>query len=244
MTRAIRAAWGFLTIFPGGKGDPAALPSAYAAFPLVGLLLGAVLAGVALVLRRAEWSPVLAGALVTVLGVVMTGGLHLDALADAADGFYAGRSPDEVVRLMRDPHVGAMGIIAITCAVMMKWAAITSLLSAGALVPLVVIPAMSRWGMVVMASTLPRRKAKRGTAGALDGPARRWNLVVATVTMGVVVAVLWQPWSAWMGASLMALLAGCRFFVRRRLGRATGDVIGAVGELGETMGFVVAAGMG
>ena len=88
-------------------------------FPVVGLVLGLALAVTGWLLRCLLPWPVVAALLVVEL-VVLTGALHLDGLADTCDGFYAGRERDDVLRIMKDPHIGTMGVVGLICVLGLK----------------------------------------------------------------------------------------------------------------------------
>ena len=109
----MRAALSFLTVLPvGGRHAPPGR-SALLAFPLAGLVLGAgwALAGWA---GTTLWTPLVGAALVVALDLLVTGGLHADALADVADGVASRRRGAEALSVMRDPRVGAVGAVSYT----------------------------------------------------------------------------------------------------------------------------------
>ncbi len=135
--------------------DAAEVGRAALFFPAAGAALGAIVAGSAHVLSP-RLPPTLAAALLVTLLALLTGGLHLDGLADTADGFGGGRTPEDVLRIMRDHAIGAYGASALVLALTVKVAAIAALLASGhAARWLLVAPALARWAPVALARFLP-----------------------------------------------------------------------------------------
>jgi adenosylcobinamide-GDP ribazoletransferase len=230
----------FLTVLPvPGRHRPLAGP-ALVAFPLVGALLGLVwaLLGTA---DRLLPVPVLA-ALVLVADAALTGGLHLDALADVADGVASRRRGDQAVAVMRDSAVGAVGALALALAVLVRWTALLSLLglpSLGAALSVVAAPVTGRVAMVALLALLPPRgDGSLAAAVARPGP----PVLAGAVAVGAVLCTVAGP------AGLAALLAGGALTLafaawwRRRFGELVGDAVGACGLLAETSALLVLAG--
>ncbi|MBC7325907.1 MAG: adenosylcobinamide-GDP ribazoletransferase, partial [Moorella sp. (in: Bacteria)] len=147
----------FLTRIRLSKGgnSPVAFPQSVAFFPLVGLLLGLILAGCWQALPYHV--PVTARAgLVLGAAVFLTGGLHLDGFIDTMDGLFSGRERQRILAIMKDSHVGAHGVTAVVTLLVLKYGLLTAL-PAGSLwladVPLppllVLTMVLSRWSMVL-----------------------------------------------------------------------------------------------
>ncbi len=227
--RSFRSAVAFLTVVPVGAaaGHPVErLGRAY--FPAVGALLG-LAAGASFVLVATVTTPPVAAVAATALLAVLTGALHLDGVADAADGLFGGRDIARRLEVMRDPRVGSFGLVAVILAMVGDVAALASLSPAQAIVALVIAGAISRWALLVMIATLPYvREAGLGIAAA--GPHRSIDVVIGSA-IAVIVCLL-----AWRLAAVAALVAvvialGIRAIARRRIGGATGDIYGATAEL-------------
>ena len=233
----LRTAIGCLTILPfGPRGDirDADLGGSLLWFPLVGLLIGAGLVGVN-VLSSLVLPPLVVAACVLLSWVLITGALHLDGLGDLVDGLSGGRTREERLRIMKDPHVGAMAVVSLVLLLMLKFALLNSLPSAGINRTLLLAPCMGRYAMVLLGSTLPYARAGTGTAAPF---------------------VKYGTKQAWLGATLMAVpasglvfgsrglllfgvaLVGCLFMraiFHRTLGGITGDALGAAGEVTEAL---------
>lgn len=224
----------FLTIF-GRSRVPG--PGDVAWFPFVGLLLGLVLGG-AWAGAGEVWPPLLAATLVVTLDLVLTGMLHLDGLADAADGLLPHMERERRLEVMREPGVGAFGTGVVVAVLGLRVAALASVEPEAGLLAVL-------WGLSrgVMASSI-----------ALVGYARTEGLATVFEARA---ADRWMPLGA-IGVSLGALglwgvdaLAACAATVlagaavvwlgKVRVGGYTGDVLGAAGMVAETVGLVVLA---
>ena len=236
---ALWIAIGFLTTLPVPSHDlaPDARRRAAPWFPLVGLGIGALLAGVA---WAASWlfPPAVTAVLVVALWAALTGALHLDGLADCGDGLLPPVSRERRLEIMRDPRVGAFGVTVLVLVLLLKAAALASL--AVTWPALLLAPLWARWLLLVAAR---RPSARPGGMGASLGPvldARRLALaallpIVLTGGVGV-----WHwPVIAATGTALLASL-GVLWLAQRRLGGVTGDVFGAVVEVSEAVFVCVA----
>lgn len=226
---SLRSAVAFLTVIPvaAGEGKPAArLGRAY--FPAVGAVLG-LLAGAVFALTAAITTPLLAAVAAVAVLAALTGGLHLDGVADAADGLF-GRGPTvQRLEIMRDPRVGSFGAIALIVVLLGDVAALSALTPAGAIVALVVAGALSRWAMLWVIAFLPYVR-ESGLGVAAGGANRAFDVI-----LGSVVAVLCCLLD-WRHAAFAILLVGVSASVvgvvaRRRIGGATGDIYGATCEV-------------
>lgn len=244
--RRVAMAVAFLTRLPA-PAPPAAGPPEVAramlAFPLVGAALGAGLAGAGLLLARAL-PPLLAAALVTALGTLLTGGLHLDGLADSADGLGGGRDPEHALRIMRDHAVGSYGAAAIGLSLAVKLAATSALLGgAGALAWLPLAGALSRWVMVPLAALTPRARPD-GLGAAVAAHVGRVEVVGATVLACALAGGLAGARGLGAAAAVALLGVGWAALCGRRVGGMTGDTLGASAELAEALVLVLGAGAG
>jgi adenosylcobinamide-GDP ribazoletransferase len=239
--RRLLAAVAFLTRAPLPSRlvfDAADVGRAALFFPLVGALLG----GLAVAIRYVS-APVFPSLLTAVLLVaasaLATGALHLDGLADTADGFGGGRSREDVLRIMRDHAVGAYGAVALILLVALKVAALAALVEANrADAILVVAPALARWATVPLGFGLPYARSEGGT-GAVAGHIGKLELGGATLIAGVVAvgAAGWRGGVSWCAVALATALWGR--VCMRRIGGITGDTLGANTEFCEALVYVL-----
>jgi adenosylcobinamide-GDP ribazoletransferase len=234
--RALLVATAFLTRVPIPV-TPRAVDVGSAArwFPLVGGTLGAAGAMVAWVLTALIGSPAaLTATLVVGLGAWVTGAIHLDGLADTADGFGGGRSREEVLRIMRDPTIGSYGAAALVIVIGLKVTALAALLDRGAAFPvLVAAPAISRWTISALAAWMPYARADGGLGKAVTDGRDTVGLITATgITALIAIMALHEDaLIVWAAAALTALWIART--ARRHIGGVTGDVFGASVELTE-----------
>jgi adenosylcobinamide-GDP ribazoletransferase len=233
----VRRAIAFLTPLPVGGGAPDRRTFDW--FPLAGALIGAGVGGAWWLADRA-FTPVVAAALVIVADLALTGMLHVDGLADSADGLLP-HLPGKARRLevMATPDVGAFGVTVVVAVLLLRFAALASqpvsvLLLAG-------LWCGSRTVMAVGARVLPYARGEHGLASAFgEGDWRPVGLygLVAAVSLGALADG--RRTEIAVGASILASVL-VLLLAKRRLGGYTGDVLGAAGIIGETVGLLVAA---
>jgi adenosylcobinamide-GDP ribazoletransferase len=227
----------FLTILPWPYSSvrrPEDLGGSMAFYPVVGAVLGSLLVGVYLLGVTVFPDAVLRPGLILLL-VLLTGGLHLDGLADVCDGFYAGATPTDVLRIMKDPHVGAMAVVGIVSVVLLKVLLLSHLPATLLPSALLVFPVLSRGGLVWGTWLAPYARVEGGTGSAFFHTVRGRHVLGAMAFLWVWVT-LWAGWSALALIGLTA--AGTGVFVsycRHRIGGMTGDTLGALNELLEIL---------
>ena len=239
MIRQFQIALAFLTHLPAGRVDCTAQEIGRSArcFPLVGALLGAVYATVAKLLGPL-FPPLVTAVLIVLLDALLTGAMHFDGLADTADGFGAGQTREDVLRIMRDHAVGSYGACALMFAIALKVATIGAVIGTATAVPaLVLAPAHGRWSAVFSSSLAAyARPVTDDTSKSVGSPARfigYGELVIATAIM-LPVAFALRPWRG--GAALLSgalAIAAWTWICRRKIGGVTGDTLGAGVELSE-----------
>jgi len=138
-----RGAVGFLTVLPVGPGASFRPERMSGFFPVVGLLLGLIVAGVD-ILARFLWPDPLAALVVVLAWIVLTGALHVDGLADAGDGLFSHRSREQILAIMKDSRVGVMGVVCLAGILGLKWGGLWALPQERFLA-LILIPAYSGW---------------------------------------------------------------------------------------------------
>jgi len=235
MTLRFLIAFQFLTIIPVRIRAPFGAPElaqAMGFFPVVGALIGLATAGC---WAGAGWliGPGAAAVCAVAALAVVTGGLHLDGAADLADALGSGKDREEKLRIMADSRVGAMGAAAVALVLLTKTALIGSLPRHDVWLAIVVMAAASRCGMLVPALAFGYGRKEGGTAAPFVE-----NLAPGTVAAAVLLTFVLAG-VALHAAGLIAVavaLAAAWFAgwgAARILGGVTGDVLGAVNELGE-----------
>ena len=229
---ALLVALQFLTRVPlpvAVPHDDSALGRSALYYPLVGLLLGFVLTFLAALLSGDH--NLLSAALVLSAWVLLTGGLHLDGLADCADAWVGGfGDPQRSLQIMKDPASGPIAIVTLILVLLLKWTALATLFESGNWWPLLMTPVLGRSAILLIMLSTPYVSPK-GLASTLlqhlPVEQARNVLVISTLFSGIVFGGL-----PTLVAGLAALAV--RQAAMQRLGGATGDVYGAAVELTET----------
>lgn len=252
--RSLILAIGFLTrvpmpSLPNFKQEELATSAIW--FPWVGACIGWLLLGVfsgmgwlAATAMIAPY-PMLTALLALLCWVLITGGLHLDGAADLADALGAAhRTPARLLEVMKDPHTGSFGVIAIVLIILTKFAALYALTasfsaSSAAVGALVLIPAWARFGALWWSHTLPALAAGHGEqfVWAMRTPMLVvWGVVLFLSTIWLV------SWPFGLAAVLVLLL--WRSYLQWRLGGMSGDCLGAGIEYSECILLVLAVWVG
>lgn len=236
-------AWQFLTRFPAPRYTKVAereMGHAQLWYPLVGLGLGALLYGAALLLAWPELlSASIIAALLLSLWVGMSGALHLDGLADTVDAWVGGYGDRErSLEIMKDPASGPMGVTAIVLVLLLKYALLTEVVVSRP-VALILIPAMARAAVPLLFLSLPYLR-QAGLGRALADHLPRLSLFVMCLGLATVAYTLMGQLGLYLMMFTLAQLGLLYFLYRRRMGGLTGDMAGAAIELLE-VGLLLAA---
>ncbi|NLY59152.1 MAG: adenosylcobinamide-GDP ribazoletransferase [Gammaproteobacteria bacterium] len=201
-------------------------------YPLVGLLIGSLLVLAWLLLQGVSTG--LQAALLLAIWVWLSGGLHLDGLADTADAWVGGYGDRErTLAIMKDPACGPIGVITLVLLLLLKWAALVALLESGQWLPLLLAPWLGRWILPLLLLTTDYvRPGGMGHTLAEHMPRASLPLLLTVHALGMLLC----GWSGLL-ALLLALLVWLlvRHYLRARLGGTTGDTAGALVELVEVV---------
>ncbi|HWR40047.1 MAG TPA: adenosylcobinamide-GDP ribazoletransferase [Patescibacteria group bacterium] len=218
--------------------SPAGFGRSVKFFPLVGAVIGLVLAGTGW-LGANLLPPHVLGAVLVLAWVMVTGGLHCDGLMDTMDGVFSGRDRERMLEIMKDSRVGANGVVAFVLTYLLKWSLLVDL-PVPMLVPaLFTAPVAARMAMVMAISAFAYARPD-GMGKAFAVYAGRPTQIFAVLSAALLLAPLgWPAVAGGVSAALFALLFGR--YVSCRLGGLTGDVYGAVAELSEVVVLVAFA---
>lgn len=234
MWRPFLIALGLLTRIPapwrGALATPRELGHSVLFYPLVGALIGALLTLFVILLPTGLDAGVQA-ALVGIVWVWLTGGLHLEGLADSADGWVGGLGDaSRGLEIMRDPRSGPAALMAVTLLVLLKWNLARVAIASGDPAIWLIAPTLGRLGIALLFATTPYvRAGGMGETAAREMP-RGWAFVLA---VGILLG------AGWFGSGWVVLVAGAVWLTlrrawMRRFGGVTGDLSGATCELVET----------
>jgi adenosylcobinamide-GDP ribazoletransferase len=235
--RNLRIAFGLLTILPIGLPEdwqPGDSGRAGIWYPLVGLVIGG-LAWLAWRLLTPYFPPLVVGVLTLLIWVALSGGLHLDGLADCCDGLLASTTPERRLEIMKDPRLGTFGGVGLLLTLMLKAAALSSLAPSTGF-GLLLAATLGRW-CILPAGLMPL--ARQGGMGADFASGLRRGAIFSGAILLLGLAFLLGP-QGWI-AALVGLLAAAivLWLAKTRINGVTGDVFGAVVEVTETAVLVI-----
>ena len=233
------SAFALLTVLPVPNHKPAGAAAAWA-WPLVGVALGVLSA---LVMGAAMMVGLPAG-VAAVLGLgtmtIATAALHEDGLADTADGFFGGRTPEKRLEIMKDSRNGSFAGLALILVTLARWSAVAALVAqGGATAAVIVSAAASRVPMVALMAMLPNARGN-GLSQSVGRPDR--DTVVVAAALAFVISLVLVGWATlWLWAGLVLLTMGIGALSRARIGGQTGDVLGASQQLADLFCLAVLA---
>ncbi|MDO8662753.1 MAG: adenosylcobinamide-GDP ribazoletransferase [Candidatus Omnitrophota bacterium] len=204
-------------------------------FPVVGLLIGILLSLSALALSSLP--ALVRSAIILIVSIFITGGIHLDGFADTCDGFYGNKPREKILEIMRDSHIGAMGVIGIVSLLILKFSVMASLSGGSLWKILIVMPVFSRWAQA-LACRMAGYARPEGKGRYFVEYSRDKDIIIGGIfTLALLVLLI----------SLKGLVLFCISFIpvalffcylKKRLGGMTGDTIGAVNEVAEACVFL------
>jgi len=227
-------AWQFLSIIPVKvkKTSDQDLAQSLVYFPVAGLLLGLILAGLKIILGALGMNPLSLVMVLVVALIALTGGIHLDGLADTLDAFLSRKNKEEMLAIMRDSHAGVMGILGIVSAVLLKIALFFSLQNSLLPMALIISCLLSRWALVYAIFLFPYAR-KEGKAGVYFSGITRKIFTLCTIITLACLLIL----AGFKGLIILIVCAaGIYLFGRfscKKIGGLTGDVLGAINEIAE-----------
>jgi adenosylcobinamide-GDP ribazoletransferase len=240
--RALRVALAFLTVIPvrfrAGEPTPADMAAARYAFPVIGVAIGLALALLSLGLGAAGAAPLLSSFLLVATWGLISGGLHLDGLADTGDGLFLSGDADRRLSAMRDPHVGSFGLLAVVLVVLGKFAALAPMLGRRRALAVLGAAAIGRTLILVAAGLAPYARPEgtgRNTVASTTVVDALWS-IVAVLALG---ALLAGEFGLLASAAALLVTWALTQHAQRQIGGVTGDILGAVVELGELAYLVI-----
>jgi adenosylcobinamide-GDP ribazoletransferase len=231
----------FLTILPVGKSlsfGEKELARSMAFFPLVGLVIGLLLA-----LGYYLLSFLLPKAIVLWLTigflVFLTRGLHFDGFADTIDGLASGGSREKILEVMRDSRIGAFGVISLILLIGAKYFALDQILNPPIPCSLILMAVMGRNAMVLVCYRSPYARSEGGLAKPFTENLGYREMALSLVSaFGIALLLMGlKGILVFLGICLFSL--GYRFFFIKKLGGVTGDILGAANELAELLCLIL-----
>jgi len=209
-------------------------------FPIVGLLIGALVGGTAVLLE--PWaSPAVAAGVAIVVGLLISGCFHEDGLGDVADAFVGGWTVEDRLRILKDSRHGTYGVAAIVSSISLRFVALGSLVAVGPKVAF--IGAVAAHGLARIAAVgtmLTARPASGQGLGSEYVTGLRRPPSLAGIVVGVaIVALVGGWWTAVAVATVIVTTVMVTVWSRRKIGGFSGDVLGAIEQCGEVAVLIV-----
>jgi adenosylcobinamide-GDP ribazoletransferase len=244
--RLFRIALEFLTPLPlGPKGELSEPELAHSMrlYPLVGLIIGLALLLIKTSAYAVGLSDLVTGVLLALALTALSGGIHLDGLSDMCDGFYGGRTKEDILRIMRDPHIGVMGATGIVFVLMLKIAIIASLIRDPFAIRLIIItPVLSRWAMALATAIGPYPTIDpainadyKGIGQAFVNNISKRDWQIATIIAVALAAILFYAGGVLLCVIVPIVVIILVLYARKVIGGVTGDILGAVNEIIEVV---------
>lgn len=234
MMRPFFIALQFLTRLPvriACEPDETSIAHSLGYYPLVGLIIGALLGGFAWLLS--ETPALLSAGLLLVAWVLVTGGLHLDGLADSMDAWAGGLGDREkTLAIMKDPNCGPAGVVGIVLLLLLKFVALHAILESGNLTILLLAPLFGRTVLLLLFITTPYVRSNGLATAIVSHFSRKLIMLIFVVTL-ITVFFLAGIDSLRPISMMMVVFILSRILMMRRIGGMTGDVAGALVEVTE-----------
>ena len=225
---------GLLTRLPISVGRQAAARGAQSAwaYPLVGVVVGAIAALTAATVLSVTGSAAVAAGFALIAMAASTGALHEDGLADTVDGFWGGWEIERRLEIMKDSRIGTYGVLALVFSVGLRWVALTDVIAGGGLVAaLLALGTLSRAPMVAMMFLLPNARAG-GLSQSVGRPGRNTTLLGLGLALGT--GLLMIGFSAISALFVLGLVVLVMLsLAKAKIGGQTGDVLGATQQISE-----------
>lgn len=207
-------------------------------YPLVGVLMGLTFYIIAetIFFFSTDFSSEVLAAILLAVWVLVTGGLHLDGLADSADAWIGGlNNRDRTLEIMKDPYCGPIGVAIIVLVLLLKWAALSHLLKTDQSAFLIVLPMLSRSIIIVLfMTTVYVRESGLGTA-LLDYMPNETILWTVLLVSALAYFIFANIFSMLLVAIVVIAL---RMMMILRIGGMTGDTLGATVEIAEAVALI------
>jgi adenosylcobinamide-GDP ribazoletransferase len=233
----------FLTIIPlkSAPLDDEAVRNSMISFPVAGLLIGLFALLVNLMVSWA-YPVMISSVLVILFYALITGGLHLDGLADTFDGIASARPREKILEIMKDSRIGTMGVLSLIFVIVLKILFLSNVPASTRTLTILLLPVLSRWSMLIPIYYV-RYARSEGLGGSFSKAINKRAFIISTlITLFISVFLL-----RFSGIILMAVTALSTalisFLINKKIDGFTGDTLGATCELNEVV-ILALMGMG
>jgi adenosylcobinamide-GDP ribazoletransferase len=232
---------GVLTVYPLRETEswtPETVGSAMVYYPLVGTLIGISL-WTLYVLLSALFAPPIVTVLLIAGLVLITGGLHINGLANTVNGFNRGNSREDILQLFKDVHVGSLAVAVMLLTFLLKYACLNQFSNHDVLTALILMATLSRYAMVQMACFSPYALASGGLGEPFVRGVRHEHFRATLLMTFLLVWGFGGARGLLIGCLVALATLGCQAYCVRRLGGITSDILGATNEVNELLVLVL-----
>lgn len=235
----------FLTIIPVKVKyvDERKIAKAMIYFPLIGLLLGLALIAINNLLLNLNFPGFPTNIILVISLIALTGGIHLDGLADTADALLSRKGKEEMLAIMRDSHIGVMGVLSLISIILLKIAFLSSISIPLKITSLLLMCILSRWSLVLTMFLFPYARQEGKAKVFMQGI----NLKILILSTIIALAFSFAIWRI-KGILVLLIITMSSFilgkFINSKIGGITGDTLGAINELLEIVTLVTISIMG
>jgi len=206
--------------------------------PLVGLIIGSLLAGFYYLVAPYFTQGIMA-AFIILLYFLLTGGLHMDGLGDTFDGIFSCRPKAKMLEIMRDSRIGTFALLAVLGTVLVNWAILSEMTYENSLYTLILMPMAGRIGSLVGAGISTYARTEQGLGKSFIEYCGFLEIIIGSISYGIVFYLV--AGMDIMLPAIIPLISGFLIvkYLSRKVGGATGDILGAVCELNQTVFLIV-----
>lgn len=201
-------------------------------FPIIGLIIGLFTAASYYLLSLLEVK-LIALALAILLEILLTGGLHLDGLADTFDGIFSYRPKERILEIMRDSRIGTNGTLSLILLLSLKLLLLYSIEDLDFVRLLIILPLLGRTAAVWSIGLFPYAREGRGMGAAIVNQSGIKEIIITTIIAAALISLVYSYHYIILIPALLLFSIPFSLYVKRKIGGITGDIIGALIELSE-----------
>lgn len=225
----------FLTILPiniKSKIEKKDFGKSLLYFPIVGALIGLLLASSVFIFGFLP-HPVVS-ALVLIISIIITGGIHLDGFADTCDGFYGDKPKESILEIMRDSRLGVMGAIGVVSLLLLKFTLIASIPQNILWKSLIMMTVFARWTQVLACYTSKYARKEGKAKYFIEYDSKKGFLAGSFFTIAIFLLLMKSRGIILLALSILPILLFIKY-VKKKIDGMTGDTIGATSEIAEVV---------
>lgn len=214
-------------------------------FPLVGIVLGLIL----FIFHRffeLYFSPILSSVLIVTINVFLTGGIHLDGLSDMSDGIFSYRDKDRVIEIMKDSHIGAMGVLSLIIVILLKIVLINEIINNKLDFFIVLYPMIGRLGIVDMCFLgKPINKSKLGAGFIGNMNIKEFvavNIIYILMSYVILKMLMYNMEIIYIPIIFIGVFFSMFYMVKKiteKIDGISGDILGAGCEVSEVISIFI-----